>query len=77
MHRDLILLGRNLIEEAERSQDCPIPNLAGRLTAASTNVGKYGKPHQQTLASQDQQTPLPHKFNPWPAVGYRVQARKI
>jgi len=38
-HRDFrLLLVRNLIEEAGKSQDCPTPRLVGRPSAVATNV---------------------------------------
>jgi hypothetical protein len=48
MHPDFRLLPvRNLIEEAGRSQDCPIPSLAGRPGAASTNVVRLESHHNK------------------------------
>jgi hypothetical protein len=35
------------------------------------------KPHEQTLASQDQQTQLPRKRSSWPALGCCVQCAKF
>jgi len=38
-HRDIrLLLVRNLIEEAEKSQDQPTPRMVGRPNAAATNA---------------------------------------
>jgi len=38
-HRDFrLLLVRNLIEEAGKSQDCPIPRLVGRPSSGTKNV---------------------------------------
>jgi hypothetical protein len=45
-HQDFrILLVRNLIEEAGRSQDCPTPSLVGRPSAAETNVTRLEVRH--------------------------------
>ena len=47
-HRDLrLLLVRNLIEEAGRSQDCPTPSLVGRPSAAAANVMRLDTCHNQ------------------------------
>ena len=47
-HRDFrLLLARNLIEEAGKSQDRPIPRLVGRPSAAATNVLRLESRHNK------------------------------
>jgi hypothetical protein len=47
-HRDFrLLLVRNLIEEAGRSQDRPTPSLVGGPSAAETNVTRLEVRHSQ------------------------------
>jgi hypothetical protein len=47
-HRDFrLLLVRDLIEEAGRSQDRPTPSLVGRPSAAATNAMRLGSRHHQ------------------------------
>jgi len=47
-HRDFrLLLLRNLIEEAGKSQDCPTPRLVGRPSAAATNVLRLESRHNK------------------------------
>lgn len=59
-HRDFrLLLVRNLIEEAGRSQDRPTPSLVGRPSAAATNVMRLGSRH--------------HKH--WPAKSNKIRCR--
>jgi len=48
-HRDFgLLLVRNLIEEAGKSQDCPTPRLVGRPSSAETNVVRLETHHNRT-----------------------------
>jgi len=42
-----LLLVRNLIEEAGKSQDCPTPRLVGRPSAAATNVLRLESCHNK------------------------------
>ena len=42
-----LLLVRNLIEAAWKSQDCPTPRLVGRPSAAATNVVRLESHHNQ------------------------------
>jgi len=46
-HWDVRLLVRNLIEEGEKSQDCPAPRLVGRPSADATNVVWLNSCHNQ------------------------------
>ena len=47
-HRDFrLLLVRNLIEEAGRSQDRPTPSLVGRASAGASNVTRFESRHNQ------------------------------
>ena len=47
-HRDFrLLLVRNLIEEAGKSQDCPTPRLVGRPSSAATNVVRLESRHNK------------------------------
>jgi hypothetical protein len=47
-HQDFrLLVMRNLIEEAGRSQNCPTPSLVGRRSAAATNIMKLDSLHKQ------------------------------
>jgi len=47
-HRDFrLLLLRNLIEEAGKSQDCPTPRLVGRPSAAATSVLRLESHHNK------------------------------
>ena len=47
-HRDFrLLLVRNLIEEAEKSQDHPTPSLVGRPSMAATNTVRLESRHNQ------------------------------
>jgi len=47
-HRDFrLLLVRNLIEEAGKSQDHPTPRLVGRPSAAATNVLRFESRHNK------------------------------
>ena len=47
-HQDFrLLLVRNLIEEAGKSQDCPTPRLVGRPSSAETNVVWLESHHNQ------------------------------
>ena len=47
-HRDFrLLLVRNLIEEAGKSQDRPTPSLVGRPSAAAANIVRLNNRHNQ------------------------------
>jgi len=60
IHRDIrLLLVRNLIEEAGRSQHCPTPSLVGRPSAAAANVIRMDSRHSQH----------------WPAKSSKVRCR--
>jgi hypothetical protein len=63
-HRDFrLLLVRNLIEEAGRSQDCPNPSLIGRPSAAAKKRYETRQPSSPTLASKIKQNTLPCLFS--------------
>jgi len=55
-HRDFrLLLVRNLIEEAGRSQDHPTPSLVGRPSAETSNVTRFESRHNQHWPAKSSQ----------------------
>ena len=55
-HRDFsLLLVRNLIEEAGKSQDHPTPSLVGRPSAAATNIVQLKSHHNQQWPAKSTQ----------------------
>ena len=64
-HQDFrLLLVRNLIEEAGKSQDCPTPSLVGSPSAAAANIVRLDSHHNQHC--EINATPLPYLLISWP-----------
>jgi hypothetical protein len=67
-----LLLVRNLIEEAGKSQDCPTPRLVGRPSADTTNVVWPKNQHNQHWPVRSSTQLHCRLFISWPEIGHSM-----